>query len=180
MNGLLLGEHNIHNALAAIAAAHHVGVPIPMAIESLANFKNVKRRLELRGMVKEVAVYDDFAHHPTAISATIDALRASVGNKRILAVLECGSYTMRTGVHKNHLDDALIKADAAYILRPKQADWDMQKIVKQAAIPIKIFDQIEDIVKILAREAKPGDQILIMSNSAFGGIHEKLLKALSS
>jgi UDP-N-acetylmuramate: L-alanyl-gamma-D-glutamyl-meso-diaminopimelate ligase len=174
----LLGAHNVHNALAAIAAAHHVGVPAKTAIEALSVFKNVKRRLELRGLVNEIAVYDDFAHHPTAIATTVEALRKKVGGAKILAVLECGSYTMRTGVHKDHLADALVKADQAYILQPKDLGWDLKASMEHASIPVKIFNQVDEIVDALKVQAKAGDQILIMSNSGFGGIHGKVLEAL--
>lgn len=175
----LLGAHNVSNALAAIAAAYQVGVPIKTAAAALTEFKNVKRRLELRGIVRDIAVYDDFAHHPTAIQATIDALRGKVQQKRILAVLECGSYTMRTGVHQNTLADSLQGADVAYILRPKNADWDVDRSMHASTIPVKIFSEVDEIVQAIAKEAKAGDQILVMSNSGFAGIHQKLLAALA-
>ena len=175
----LLGAHNVRNALAAIAAAYQVGVPVKTALAALTTFKNVKRRLELRGVTAHnIAVYDDFAHHPTAIQATIQALRGKVQQKRMIAILECGSYTMRTGVHQNTLADSLQGADFAYILRPKQADWDLEQKMHHAAIPVHIFAEVDEIVQALAKEAKPGDQILVMSNSGFAGIHQKLLDTL--
>jgi UDP-N-acetylmuramate: L-alanyl-gamma-D-glutamyl-meso-diaminopimelate ligase len=173
----LLGAHNALNALAALAAAHHVGVPAQVSISALAEFKNVKRRLELLGVIDGVSIYDDFAHHPTAISATIEALRGKNHQGRLFAVLECGSYTMRTGVHQDTLAQALINADQAFILRPKQADWDIQAKMEQAPIPVRLFDQADDIVAALVATAQPGDQILVMSNSGFSGIHQKLLNS---
>ena len=140
----------------------------------------MKRRLELRGVVQDIAIYDDFAHHPTAISATIEALRGKEKQKRILAVLECGSYTMRTGVHEHALPTSLQGADAAYILQPKQADWDLTGSMRHTSIPVHIFDQVDEIVQALVTEAKPGDQILVMSNTGFSGIHQKLLAALQN
>ena len=174
----LLGLHNLNNTLAAIAAAHHVGVPVSVSLEALAKFLNVKRRLELKGSISEIFVYDDFAHHPTAIDCTLEGLRSKVSNARILAVLECGSYTMRAGVHKENLANALHRADHAYVLKPKQATWDVTESLKSAPIRVECFDKADDIVQALLKEAKPGDHILIMSNSGFEGIHEKLLEGL--
>ncbi len=175
----LLGAHNVHNALAAIAAAHHAGVPAKTAIEALATFKNVKRRLELRGVVNGISIYDDFAHHPTAITTTIDALRKKVGKEKILAILECGSYTMRTGVHRDHLAEALSQADHAYLLQPKDLTWNLAESVANANIPIEVFSTVDQIIQALKKATKPSDHILIMSNSGFGGIHTKLTQALA-
>jgi UDP-N-acetylmuramate: L-alanyl-gamma-D-glutamyl-meso-diaminopimelate ligase len=176
----LLGAHNVRNALAAIAAAYHVGVPVQTALDALKAFKNVKRRLELRGVTaKNIAVYDDFAHHPTAIQATIQALRGKVQQQRIIAVLECGSYTMRTGVHQNTLADALRGADAAYILRPASAEWDLEEKMRSATMPVYIFSDVADIVHAIVQDARAADQILVMSNSGFSGIHNQLLAALA-
>ncbi len=176
----LLGLHNLHNTLAAIAAAHHVGVPVETSLQALADFKNVKRRLEQRGTVKDITIYDDFAHHPTAIECTLAALRTKVGNARILAVLECGSYTMRSGVHKERLADAIRVANRAYVLKPKQADWDLVGSLENASIPVETFDTVDQLVKAVGGEAMGGDQILVMSNSGFDGVHEKLMRVLSA
>ena len=179
VEGHLLGRHNRMNALAAIAAARHVGVPVEQAIEALKHFKGVKRRMEVRGEVKGVTVYDDFAHHPTAIKETLQGLRKAVGQSRIWAVLEPRSNTMRMGVHKQQLADSLRDADAVILYQPEGLDWDMQTVVDQLAERGQLCQQLEDIVQRLKQEARPGDHILVMSNGAFGGIHQKILDALN-
>lgn len=174
----LIGQHNMHNALAAIAAARHVDVSIDTAIQALSDFKNVKRRLEVCGEKRGITVYDDFAHHPTAIATTLAGLRASVGkNGRIVAVLECGSNTMQMGAHQQQLATALHEADRVLLLRPAN-DWGVANIAKQLTRPCAIYSQVEEIVYALAAECVAGDHILIMSNKNFGGLHQKLLTAL--
>jgi len=175
----LLGQHNVQNALAAIAAARHAGVPAPHAIQALNEFKNVKRRLEVRGQLHGITVYDDFAHHPTAVATTLTGLRKRVGNARIVAVLELGSYTMRTGVHRKTMVPALKEADIVLLAKPKGEDWGVAKIAAALNIPAQVFPDVESIVSEIIKNTRKGDHILIMSNTGFDGIHEKLLHALS-
>jgi len=181
MQGLLkwncIGDHNINNALAAIAAAHHVGVTVKDAIEGLATFKNVKRRMELKGLVNNIAIYDDFAHHPTSIAATLQGLRDKVGDKRILAVVDPRSNTMKMGIHKNTLIKSVSAADKAIFHCPEDFDWQLDL---DGSVNLSALNCVEDIVTKLTEIARPGDTILIMSNGAFGGIHEKLISALQS
>jgi UDP-N-acetylmuramate: L-alanyl-gamma-D-glutamyl-meso-diaminopimelate ligase len=168
----LLGMHNVHNALAAIAAAHHVGVSPEHAIAAFPSFLNVKRRLEIIGQIRNITVYDDFAHHPTAIQTTLAGLRQHVGKQRILAVIEPGSYTMRTGVHKNALAPALKEADCIFFMRPKNTDWSLENA--------QVYDNTTDLITAITREARDGDHILIMSNTGFEGLHHKLLDRLTA
>lgn len=178
INWNLLGRHNVHNALAALAAARHVGVPAPQAIQALNEFKNVKRRLELRGKIQGVSVYDDFAHHPTAIATTLAGLREHVGKARIIAVLELGSYTMRSGAHRETLVPALKEADRVLLAKPKGEDWGVAKIAASLHMPAQVFAEVENIVLEIKNIAREGDHILIMSNTGFEGIHEKILNML--
>ncbi|OOG22311.1 UDP-N-acetylmuramate:L-alanyl-gamma-D-glutamyl-meso-diaminopimelate ligase [Thioalkalivibrio denitrificans] len=177
LNWDLIGRHNAANALAALAAARHAGVPVEQGIAALAAFRNVKRRLQLRGERGGIRVYDDFAHHPTAIATTLEALRARVGDARILAVLDPRSNTMRMGVHRDRLAASLRAADAVYLHAPADLDWDMAPVV--AALPsAATFSDTDRILEALCREARPGDHVLIMSNGGFGGLHDRLLDAL--
>ena len=172
----LLGDHNVHNALAAIAAAEKIGVAPEVAAKSLAEFKNIKRRLQLRGIENNVSVYDDFAHHPTAIETTIKALRNKVGKKaRIIAVLELASYTMRAGVHAKTLIPSLQTADEIYIVKPKDYAWHLEN---KGNVPLYEYLSTNELFPELLKAIKEGDQFLIMSNRGFDGIHERLLKAL--
>lgn len=175
----LLGKHNANNALAAIAAAHHAGVKIETAIAALNNFTGVRRRLELKGQVQGVTIYDDFAHHPTAIAATLAALRARVKAARIIAVVEFASYTMRHGCHGDTIIDSFKDADYVLFLRPSQsADWNLDDIASELNKPARICDSVAEIIEIIVSQASFGDNILIMSNRHFDGIHEKLLQTL--
>lgn len=174
----LMGKHNISNALASIAAARHVGVPAEHAIAALSEFKGVKRRMQLRGEVSGVRVYDDFAHHPTAIETTLNGLRSNVGDKRIIAILEPRSNTMRMGVHEGRLADSLQLADEVILFQPEGLDWDLQQVTDAMPEKAKIYSNVEAIVDYLASIAQSGDQFLIMSNGGFDGIHDKLLAAL--
>jgi len=176
----LIGAHNVLNALAAIAAARHAGVPVATSCAAFREFRNVKRRLETRGSVRGVTVYDDFAHHPTAIRMTLDALRARVGKKRIFAVLEARSNTMRLGVHKEALAPALAAADAVLLYQPADFQWDMAIVTGALNGRARVFRSVDDIVATLALEVRPDDQILIMSNGGFEGIHAKLLTRLAA
>ena len=174
----LLGEHNQMNALAAIAAAEHVGVTPQQACEALGQFANVKRRLEVRGEVKGITVYDDFAHHPTAIRTTVDGLRRRVGpGSRILAVFEPRSNTMKLGAMKALLPWSLEEADLAFC-HSGGLGWDANEALAEMGERAIVADTIDALVTKVAKQAKAGDHILCMSNGSFGGIHDKLLKAL--
>ncbi len=173
----LIGEHNRMNALAAIAAARHAGVPAAAAIDALARFENVKRRMEIRGAVHGITVYDDFAHHPTAIATTVEGLRAKVGKARILAVLEPRSNTMKLGVMKAQLPDSLRDADQVYCYGANLG-WDPAEALAPLGNKARVFDNLDKLVSQLVADARPGDHVLMMSNGGFGGIHAKLLDAL--
>lgn len=175
----LLGEHNVNNALAAIAAARHAGVPVAHAVEALAAFKGVKRRMQLRGVVRDVAVYDDFAHHPTAITTTLAGLRAKVGAARIIALLEPRSNTMRMGTHKAQLATALQAADVVLLYQPQGLGWDLADVVAQIGDKAQLVQDIDALAAKVAQVAGAGDHILVMSNGGFGGIHDKLLAGLA-
>jgi UDP-N-acetylmuramate: L-alanyl-gamma-D-glutamyl-meso-diaminopimelate ligase len=175
----LLGAHNAENALAAIGAARHVGVPVAQSIAALAEFTGVKRRMELRGEVQGVAVYDDFAHHPTAIAYTIDGLRRKVGGRRIVAVLEPRSATMKMGVHRETLGPSLSGADAVWMFAPPDLGWDAEAVVASLGAKGRLARTMDELIAGLAGGARAGDQVLIMSNGGFGGLHGKLLEALA-
>ena len=174
----LLGKHNVSNALAAIAAARHAGVPVKHAVDALSEFKGIKRRMELRGKVNDISVYDDFAHHPTAIETTLKGLRANIGNNKIIAVLEPRSNTMRLGVHKETLAASLNEADQVFLFQPKGLNWEMDSVLESLPNKSSLYDDIDTLVSTICNSAKSGDHVLIMSNGGFGGIHEKLLLAL--
>ena len=174
----LLGEHNRMNALAALAAARHVGVPVAQGLAALSEFKNVKRRMEVRGTVNGITVYDDFAHHPTAIDTTIAGLRRKVGTARILAVLEPRSNTMKLGVMKDALPGSLKDADLVFCYAGNLG-WDVRGALAPLGEKAVVKDDLNELVETIAAAAQPGDQVLVMSNGGFGGIHEKLLKRLA-
>jgi UDP-N-acetylmuramate: L-alanyl-gamma-D-glutamyl-meso-diaminopimelate ligase len=174
----LLGEHNVMNALAAIAAAHHVGVTTQRSAQALGTFQGVKRRMEIRGVIDRITVYDDFAHHPTAIETTLRGLRARVAAARIVAVLEPRSNTMKLGVHREQLAPALALADRAWFLDSPDLGWDLPGAVAALGDRARFAANVNDLVKGLAEDSRPGDQVLVMSNGGFGGLHEKLLAAL--
>ncbi|MDG4953516.1 UDP-N-acetylmuramate:L-alanyl-gamma-D-glutamyl-meso-diaminopimelate ligase [Actinobacillus equuli] len=177
----IIGAHNMHNALMAIAAAHHAGVSVTGACEALGSFINANRRLEVKGEVNGITVYDDFAHHPTAIAATIDALRGKVGKEqRILAVLEPRSNTMKMGVHKEEIAPSLADANAVFVYQPDTIPWSVSVITDSLSQPAAWSADLDELVALVVKEAKPNDHILVMSNGAFGGIHNKLLNALKS
>ena len=175
----LLGEHNQLNALAAIAAAEHLGVPPDAAAASLSRFDNVARRLELRGEAGGVKVYDDFAHHPTAIRTTVNGLRRRVGLDRILAVFEPRSNTMKLGAMKAQLPWALEEADLAFC-HSGGLGWDAAEALAPLGEQAQVLPTIDALVAAVARAAKPGDHVLCMSNGGFGGIHAKLLAVLEA
>jgi UDP-N-acetylmuramate: L-alanyl-gamma-D-glutamyl-meso-diaminopimelate ligase len=175
----LIGAHNVDNALAAIAAARHAGVPVARATEALAGFRGIARRMQLRGEVRGVRVYDDFAHHPTAIATTIDGLRRRAGQAaRIVAVLEPRSHTMRLGVHRETLAPSLAGADEVWLYTPADLGWDASAVL--AAFPGRghAAADVAVLARELARSLRPGDHVLVMSNGGFGGLHEKLLAEL--
>ncbi|MCU7554717.1 UDP-N-acetylmuramate:L-alanyl-gamma-D-glutamyl-meso-diaminopimelate ligase [Alteromonas sp. ASW11-19] len=175
----LLGQHNVDNAMMAIAAAHHAGVRVSDAITALARFENVKRRMEVRGQVNGITVYDDFAHHPTAIDTTVAGLRNKVGTGRILAVLEPRSNTMKMGVHKAALAASWEQADAVYLFEPANMPWSLTEIAAQSRPPTECHASVDAIIAALHKEARPGDSILIMSNGGFDNIHQRLLDTLA-
>ena len=180
----MLGEHNRMNALASIAAARHVGVSPCIAIEALGEFKNVKRRMETKGVVNNITVYDDFAHHPTAIETTVAGLRAKVGDfkstgARILAVLEPRSNTMKLGVMKAALPASLKDADLVFCYGANLG-WDATEVLNPIKNKAQTFENLENLVTAIAKSAKSGDHILVMSNGGFGGVHQKILDALAN
>ena len=174
----LQGVHNQLNALAAIAAAEHVGVAPAAAAASLSSFKNVRRRMELRGEAAGVKVYDDFAHHPTAMRSTLDGLRSKVGSARILAVFEPRSNTMKLGTMKSQLPWALEDADLAFCLQGDYG-WSAREALAPMGAKAVTADTVDALVDQVARAARPGDHVLCMSNGSFGGVHDKLLVALA-
>jgi UDP-N-acetylmuramate: L-alanyl-gamma-D-glutamyl-meso-diaminopimelate ligase len=175
----LLGKHNISNALAAIAAARHIGVPVEHAIDALAEFKGIKRRMQLRGEVNNIRVYDDFAHHPTAIKTTLAGLRANVGDKKIIAILEPRSNTMRMGVHQGALAESLAVADQVVLYQPDNVNWQMQGLLNELGDNAGLYRDIDQLVADVVKTASAGDQLLVMSNGGFAAIHEKLLTNLN-
>jgi len=187
VNWNLIGDFNIDNGLMAIAAARHAGVPSAVAIEALAEFINTKRRLELRADINGIKVYDDFAHHPTAIARTLAGLRAHVDDKkqystlqRIIAVLEPRSNTMKSGVHKDSLAPSLALADQVCIFQGEQVAWPVAQLIAQCQQPCEVEQNIDDLVDKVAAIARSGDHILIMSNGGFGGFHAKLIAKLTA
>lgn len=181
----LSGQHNINNALAAIAAANNVGISPNTAIAALNNFGGIKRRLEIVGQSKNITIYDDFAHHPTAITTTIAGLRAKTletagkTSGKIIVAIELASNSMRAGAHGANLIYALNTADRVFILQPN-ASWDLEALAKNATTPMQICENIDEIIATIAEIAKGGDNILIMSNKSFGGIQQKLLQKIGS
>jgi UDP-N-acetylmuramate: L-alanyl-gamma-D-glutamyl-meso-diaminopimelate ligase len=177
----MLGEHNRMNALAAIAAARHVGVAPCIAIEALSEFKNVKRRMETKGVVNNIIVYDDFAHHPTAIETTLAGLKAKLdaahSDARIIAVLEPRSNTMKLGVMKAALPASLKDADLVFCYSANLG-WDVAEALNPIKNKSQTFENLENLATAIAKSAKSGDHILVMSNGGFGGVHQKILDAL--
>jgi len=183
VNWYLTGAHNRWNAVAAIAAARHTGVPPTQAIDSLSTFQNVKRRMEVRGVVNNITVIDDFAHHPTAIATTVAGLRRKLGHSRILAVLEPRSNTMKLGTMKSALPGSLSEADLVFGFGAKgegkeALGWDLAAALAPLGEKARAFDDLSALVEAVASAAKSGDTVLVMSNGGFGGIHQKLLDAL--
>jgi UDP-N-acetylmuramate: L-alanyl-gamma-D-glutamyl-meso-diaminopimelate ligase len=175
----LAGNHNRNNALAALLAARHAGVPLERGLDALTRFANVKRRLEVRGTVSGVTVYDDFAHHPTAIETTVAGLRGRVGGSRILAVLEPRSNTMKLGTMKEALPGSLKDADLVFCYGANLG-WDAAAALSPLGEKAQVSDELTDLVCRIVSVARPGDHVLVMSNGGFGGIHQKLLDALGT
>ena len=180
VNWTLIGEHNLNNAVMAIAAARHAGVPTNQAIEALSSFQNVKRRMEIVANTHGITVYDDFAHHLTAIASTLAGLRNKVGEQRIIAILEPRSNTMRMGIHKDTLIPSLALANEIILYQAPDLDWSIAESSTDAVKNMLIFDAIDKIIEHILSMVKPDDHILIMSNGAFGGIHKKLAAALEN
>jgi UDP-N-acetylmuramate: L-alanyl-gamma-D-glutamyl-meso-diaminopimelate ligase len=180
LNWNAIGAHNADNALAALAAARHAGVPIEQGIQALSRFQGVARRMQWRGTAAGVKVYDDFAHHPTAILTTIDGLRRQVGRQRIIAVLEPRSQTMRLGVHQQSLAQSLAGADEVWLYAPPSVSWDVRAAMAPLGARAHVVAELDALVLELSRSLKSGDHALIMSNGGFGGLHTRLLEALSA
>lgn len=176
----LIGLHNVQNGMMAIAASRHVGISPTQSIETLKTFVNAKRRLETKGKVNNITVYDDFAHHPTAIETTLEGLRANVGSQRIIAILEPRSNTMKQGVHQHTLFKSMSEADAIFLYQPESINWNMQSMVDEGSAATVIESDLDELVKQIVAITLPTDHLLVMSNGGFGGIHQKLLDALAT
>jgi UDP-N-acetylmuramate: L-alanyl-gamma-D-glutamyl-meso-diaminopimelate ligase len=174
----MLGRHNAENALAALVAARHVGVDEQAALEALRRFGGVRRRLEVRGTVNGITVYDDFAHHPTAVATTLDAVRRKAGAGRVLAVLEPRSNTMKLGTHKAALAHSLRGADQVFVYRSPEVKWDVADAMQPLGALATVHADLAQLAAALVAEARPGDHLVLMSNGSFGGLHERLLAAL--
>jgi len=177
LNWNMIGLHNVNNALAAIAAANNVGVTPIEAIKALSSFSGLKRRMEVRGVVNDITIYDDFAHHPTAIETTLQGLRANVGDSRIIAILQFASNTMKSGVHSaQSIANALKAADTVMMLDPEE--WDLKEVEQHLNQPTQVYNNVSEILDDLTQKLRPGDHVLIMSNKGFDGIHQKLIENL--
>ncbi len=176
----MTGMHSVNNALVAITAARNVGVQPHDAIAALNQFGGVKRRMELVGDVADVKVYDDFAHHPTAIETTLEGLRAQVGEAPVIAIIEPRSNTMRMGVHQQHLAQSVKQADQVFWYQPPGLDWDLDQVVADSPVPANLLRSTEEIIQQVAAQAQPGSHIVVMSNGGFEGIHGRLVEALKS
>jgi len=174
----MLGRHNAANAIAAVAAACHAGVGEEAALEALRRFGGVKRRLEVRGIVRDIVVYDDFAHHPTAIATTLDGVRRKAGRGRVIAVLEPRSNTMKLGTHKAALATSLADADRVFVYQSPEVKWDVAGAMQPLGELATVQADSAQLVAAIVAEARPGDHLVLMSNGSFGGLHERLLQAL--
>ncbi|WP_415887243.1 UDP-N-acetylmuramate:L-alanyl-gamma-D-glutamyl-meso-diaminopimelate ligase [Neptuniibacter sp. QD37_6] len=174
----MTGRHNVNNGLVAIAAARNVGVQAHHAVEALNAFAGVKRRMELLDIVAGISVYDDFAHHPTAISTTLQGIRAQVGDAKIVAVVEPRSNTMRLGTHQAWLAESVELADQVCWYQPEGLNWSLDKVVEQGRVPAQVFSQTETLIDELVPTLEPDTHIVIMSNGGFEGIHQRLLAKL--
>jgi UDP-N-acetylmuramate: L-alanyl-gamma-D-glutamyl-meso-diaminopimelate ligase len=176
----LLGRHNAENGLAALVAAHHAGVDEAGAIEALCRFGGVRRRLEVRGTVGGIVVYDDFAHHPTAISSTLEGVRLKATGGRVIAVLEPRSNTMKLGTHKAALADSLRGADRVFVYKSPEVKWDVADAMLPLGELAAVHDDLARLTDAIVAESRPGDRLVLMSNGSFGGLHERLLAALEA
>ncbi len=174
----LTGQHNVANALATLAAARHVGVVAPLGIEALCAFKSVKRRMEWVAEVQGVTLYDDFAHHPTAIATTLDGLRKRIGDAALIAVIEPRSNSMKLGAHRDGLPESVRDADQVIWYAPPNLGWDLAATAAQCPVPAVVADSLEAIIERVKSQARPGTHVVIMSNGGFGGLHLKLAQAL--
>ncbi|MEO4047150.1 UDP-N-acetylmuramate:L-alanyl-gamma-D-glutamyl-meso-diaminopimelate ligase [Pseudomonas sp. CAU 1711] len=175
----LTGRHNVANALATLAAARHVGVVPALGVAGLSSFKSVKRRMEKVAEVQGVTIYDDFAHHPTAIATTLDGLRKRVGDAQVVAVIEPRSNSMKLGAHRDGLPDSVVQADRVFWYAPANLGWDLAACVAGSNVPTQVCDSLEAIIAGVKAVAAPGTQVVIMSNGGFGGLHGKLVAALA-
>ncbi len=179
VNWSLLGLHNVYNAVMAIAAARHAGVPVKHGIDALAEFKNVKRRMEIKGKVNNITVYDDFAHHPTAIATTIDGLKKHIpGHERIIAILEPRSNTMKMQVHNKTLPGALASADKVFFYLLDDYATRFDDTLEALGDKGQAYNNLDDMLDSILAMTESGDHLLVMSNGGFGGIHQKLLDGL--
>ncbi|CAI3129022.1 UDP-N-acetylmuramate--L-alanyl-gamma-D-glutamyl-meso-2,6-diaminoheptandioate ligase [Acinetobacter calcoaceticus] len=176
----MTGQHSVANALATIAAAQHVGVALEKACEALSNFGGVKRRMELLGTVNGIEVYDDFAHHPTAIETTLDGARKRLSERRLWAIIEPRSNTMRMGSHKEGLAHSARLANEVIWYQPEGLDWDLQPVIEAASNHAQVSRSLDEIIERIVNEAGEGDAVVIMSNGGFGGLHQKLMNALKA
>lgn len=174
----LTGQHNVANALACLAAARHVGVVPELGCAALSAFKSVKRRMEKVAEVKGVTIYDDFAHHPTAIATTLDGLRKRVGDAQVIAVVEPRSNSMKLGAHRDGLPESVVQADSVFWYAPPNLGWDLAATVASSTVPTQVCDSLEAIIAGVKAIAAPGTQVVVMSNGGFGGLHGKLAQAL--
>jgi UDP-N-acetylmuramate: L-alanyl-gamma-D-glutamyl-meso-diaminopimelate ligase len=174
----LTGQHNVANALACLAAARHVGVVPELGCAALSAFKSVKRRMEKVAEVQGVTIYDDFAHHPTAIATTLDGLRKRVGDARVIAVVEPRSNSMKLGAHRDGLPESVVQADNVFWYAPPNLGWDLAATVASSTVPTQVCDSLEAIIEGVKAIATPGTQVVVMSNGGFGGLHGKLAQAL--
>ena len=174
----LTGQHNVANALVCLAAARHVGVVPELGIAALSAFMNVKRRMEKVAEVRGVTIYDDFAHHPTAIATTLDGLRKRIGGARLIAIVEPRSNSMKLGAHRDGLPESVVQADHVFWYAPANLGWDLAATVASSTVPTTVCDSLEQIIAAVTALATPGTQIVVMSNGGFGGLHGKLAEAL--
>ncbi|AQZ94895.1 UDP-N-acetylmuramate:L-alanyl-gamma-D-glutamyl-meso-diaminopimelate ligase [Halopseudomonas phragmitis] len=174
------GAHSVANALVALAAARHVGVTPAQGIASLGGFASVKRRMELIGEVGDIRVYDDFAHHPTAIATTLAGLRAQIGDAQLIAVIEPRSNTMRLGSHMAALPGSVSDASEVLWYQPEGLDWSLDQVVADSPVPACVLSSIEALIDAVVARARPGARVVVMSNGGFGGIHRKLVQALEA
>jgi len=174
-----IGEHNAMNALAAVVAAKNIGIPVDKACEALSKFKSVKRRLECIYALKGIRIYDDFAHHPTAIRESLKALRSASEDGRIIAIIEPRSNTMRMGIHAEALPEAFLDADLVYFFQPDDLSWNIDEYMGELGSRCQIFMDVDKIVNTICNDIRDKDQIIIMSNGAFNGVHRKIIERLN-